>query len=272
MKKNILSIDVENWHDGLTGSGMSYSGYHSRLEENLHRILHILQQKNVTATFFWLGSIAEKHKTLLREVRTLGHDIGCHGWSHTHLGNLGSLKFTEETGRAVNTIADITGEKVIHYRAPFFSVNADTPWALPTLARYGVKYDSSIAPVRYWRYGYPGFEPGISVQHTEYGAVTEVPVSSGVFFKQRILFGGGAWFRMIPFRFILNGLSILEKQNLPGVFYLHPWELDPCHPRIFQAPKQFVPHYWNLRGCQKRLGILLEEFKFASMSHFFREE
>ena len=265
MKKHIFTVDVENWYDGFPDSGKRKARFKSRLEVNVRNLLSILQEKKVNATFFWLGSVAGKHNTLVREILNQGHDIGCHGWSHTHLELLGRQNFIEETKRAVDTLSEITGEAVIHYRAPFFSISEKTPWALPILARNGVKFDSSIVPVKYWRYGFPGFEPGISVQQTDCGEITEVPVSTGKFLGNRILFGGGAWFRMIPQRFIDRGFQNLEDRRSPGVFYIHPWELDPAHPKILADIRKTLPHYWNLNTCERRLKQLLDKFEFTSI-------
>ncbi|MEA3265359.1 MAG: polysaccharide deacetylase family protein [Candidatus Fermentibacteria bacterium] len=265
MKKHIFTVDVENWYDGFFDSGKFEARFQNRLEANVRHLLSLLQEKNANATFFWLGSVAVKHRILIREIQNLGHDIGCHGWSHTHIDFLGRETFLAETNRAIGTLSEIIGEPIRYYRAPFFSISSRTPWALPILAQNGIKFDSSIVPVKYWRYGFTGFEPGTSVLQTDHGEVTELPVSTGKFLGWRIPFGGGAWFRLIPYRFIEQGFCNLEDIGAPGVFYIHPWELDPGHPKIYQDIRTVVPHYWNLGTCEKRLTRLLENHEFTSI-------
>ncbi len=269
MNKHIFTVDVENWYDGLPKSNDLGARFNSRLEFNVRYLLSILQEKNISATFFWLGSLAEKNKGLIREVQNMGHDIGCHGWTHTHIQVLGNRGFLDETQRALGTIADIIGKPVIHYRAPYFSISEQTPWALPALVRNGIKFDSSIVPVKYWRYGFPGFDPTVSVHQTDHGEITEIPVSTGNFLGIRIPFGGGAWFRMIPFSFVKRGYQHLEELGITGVFYIHPWELDPGHPNVFLNPKYGITHYCKLGRCEKKLRILLDQFRFTSIDQFF---
>lgn len=268
-EKQILTVDVENWYDGLPNQEQITSKFDSILEYNLHALLDILQQRKIKATFFWLGSLTTENKLLIREMLDLGHDIGCHGWSHTSINLLGKKKFFSETKRALSTIANITGQAVRYYRAPFFSISKNTPWALPILAENGIIIDSSIVPVRYWRYGFPGFKPEVSIQRTNTGEITELPVSTLKFCGQRIPFAGGTWFRAIPYKLIKREFLHLQQNNIPVVFYIHPWELNPNIPKIRLNPRIGIPHYYNRRGCASKFISLINTFKFTSISSYF---
>ena len=267
--QHIFTVDVENWYDGLPKQKHASTSFDSMLESNLHTLLHILQQKGTKATFFWLGSLAEEHRALVREVSDLGHDIGCHGWSHTSIDILGRKKFSSETKKAISSISNITGQPVRHYRAPFFSISKNTPWALPILAENGITFDSSIVPVKYWRYGFPEFDSEISVQQTNNGKITELPVSTVKFCGRRIPFSGGTWFRMLPYKLIEREFTRFDKKHIPAIFYIHPWELNPNTPKIKLDPKIGIPHYHNRRRCKSRLISLLDTFNFTSISNYF---
>ncbi len=267
--RHIFTVDVENWYDGLPIQKQATAKFDSMLESDLHTLLNLLQQREVKATFFWLGSLAAENRALIKEVLNLGHDIGCHGWSHTSINTLGREKFFSETKKAISCISNITGQPVKYYRAPFFSISKNTPWALPILAENGITFDSSIVPVRYWRYGFPGFDSEVSIQRTSSGDITELPISTLRFCGQRIPFAGGTWFRAIPYKVIEREFIHFEKKSIPAVFYIHPWELNPDTPKIQLEPKIGIPHYYNRKQCKNRLISLLDDFKFTSISNYF---
>lgn len=268
---HIFTVDVENWYDGIPCLSLQGLSTGSRFTGNLERMIALLSERDVRATFFWLGEVASEHPELVRKVMDSGHEIGCHGWDHTPVELLGPDRFRWDTGRALETIASITGEPVLSYRAPFFSVGKKTMWALDVLCELGIKYDSSILPARSWRCGYPKFPRGITRITTGSGVVTEVPVSTVTASGTRVPVGGGAWFRILPMWFTLRGFSSLAAEGTTGVFYIHPWELDTGQPLRMFEPRAWLCHYLNIRSTRKRLDILLERFRFTSIGAYFNQ-
>jgi polysaccharide deacetylase family protein (PEP-CTERM system associated) len=184
---------------------------------------------------------------------------------------LGPVRFRSDTRKAIETLSSITGEPVVCYRAPFFSIGKNTMWALAVLCELGIRYDSSILPARSWRCGYPGFPRGITEITTGSGVITEVPVSTVTVFSTCIPVGGGAWFRILPLWFTLRGFSTLTAEGKTAVFYIHPWELDIGQPLRMFEPRAWLCHYWNIRSTRKKMDMLLDRYSFTSIGTYFSE-
>jgi len=268
-RSHIFTVDVENWYDGIQSLSFHDGPADSRLKANLDRMLDLLAERDVKATFFWLGKVASEHPDLVRKAQSMGHEIGCHGWDHTPVGLMGNKQLRSETGKAIETLSGITGESVVCYRAPFFSIDRKNMWALDVLCELGILYDSSILPARSWRCGYKEFPPCITEVATKSGIVTEVPVSTMNVFGIRIPVGGGAWFRMLPLWLTLWGFASLASQGDTGVFYIHPWELDTGQPLRFFETRAWLCHYWNLQSAQKRMNMILDSHSFTSIGAYF---
>ena len=144
---NALTIDFEDWYQGLEIPMAGWPGYEDRIERSGRRLLEILAEAGVRATFFVLGPVAEKHPELVREIAAAGHEVGTHGYSHTLVYRLSRDDFREELRRSIHLLEDLTGTPVLGHRAPFFSITKESLWALDVLAECGIRYDSSIFPV-----------------------------------------------------------------------------------------------------------------------------
>ena len=263
---NALTIDFEDWYQGLEIPYTDWAGFEDRIVPVGHRLLELLAAAGVRATFFVLGYIAERHPDMILAIAAAGHEVGTHGYSHALIYTQTPEVFRAELSRAIRVLEELTGRPVVSHRAPFFSITKDSLWALDILGELGIRYDSSIFPVVNYRYGIadaPRWPYQISVgAHT----LTEFPISTWQVMGKNVPIAGGAYFRIYPYAFTRQGLRAINRQGRPFVFYLHPWELDPDHPRI-RVPRRVagLTHYFNLGATERRLRRLLRDFKFAPM-------
>lgn len=264
---NALTIDFEDWYQGLEIPHTQWNGFEDRIVPVGRRLLELFAEARVRATFFVLGRVAERHPEIVREIAAHGHEIGTHGYSHTLIYKQTPAVFREEMVRAVGVLRDITGQAVIGHRAPFFSITKDSLWALDVLGELGLRYDSSIFPVVNYRYGIPDaprwpHEINAGANRT----LTEFPITTWRVLGRNLPVAGGAYFRLYPYRLTRRAFRAINQEGHPVTFYLHPWELDPDHPRIRLSRRvATVTHYINLRATERRLRRLLRDFKFAPM-------
>jgi polysaccharide deacetylase family protein (PEP-CTERM system associated) len=260
-----FTVDVEDWSHGIPISDAMKTSLPSRLDLGLGKLLELMGERGVRGTFFLLGPVALAQPGLVRRIVDMGHEIGCHGWSHDLLYEMAPERFRSETQRALEAIRQITGRDVRAYRAAYFSITQRSLWALEILAELGFRYDSSVIPVRNWRYGIPGFNPLPHLVETSAGPIYEFPISIRRLFGQMLPIAGGAYFRIYPYALTRANFRWAERQGTPAVFYLHPWELDPEHPRVAFDWRARATHYVNLRRTAPRLRSLLSEFQFAPL-------
>jgi polysaccharide deacetylase family protein (PEP-CTERM system associated) len=272
MIRHAFTVDVENWYDGIPIAADRKRDAERRLHVGLERLLTLLAERSVRATFFILGPLACAHPTLIRQLADAGHEVGCHGWSHDLLYEMTRERFRDETARARDVISDAAQRPVAAYRAAYFSITRRSYWALEELALLGFRYDSSIFPVRNWRYGIPDFPRQPQQIHTAAGVISELPITVRDIHGWRLPAAGGAYFRIYPYAFTRSNFLALERTAVPVVFYLHPWELDPDHPRVPFYWKARLTHYVNLRRTAPRLRRLLREFSFGPLSEVLEHE
>ena len=266
-RTNYLTVDVEDYFqvsafENIVGKD-KWGNYTPRVEENTKRILDIFDRYNVKATFFILGWIAEKFPTLVKEIQRQGHELGCHSYWHRKIYQLTPDEFREDTLRAKTIIEDIAGVPVKGYRAPSYSITKKSLWALDILEELGFSYDSSIFPIHHDNYGIPN-APRFEYKLPNH-KMMEYPLSTSLFFGQKIPVAGGGYFRLFPYWFTRTALKrINHKEKKPFIFYLHPWEVDPGQPRMTNAKLlSRFRHYNNLEKTTGRLTSLLENFKFG---------
>lgn len=268
---NALTVDVEDYYHVAAFSNVidpaDWSAMKSHVESNTNRILDLLDQKDVRATFFVLGWVADRYPHLVREIVNRGHELACHGYSHQLIYQQSQETFRSETERAKDLLEQTGQVKVIGYRAASYSITPRSKWALDILVESGFQYDSSIFPVRHDRYGMPGAERWPHRLKTEAGyEIVEFPLSTLRISGMTIPIAGGGYFRIYPYRFSRWALgSINSKERMPFVFYFHPWEVDPQQPRIRASALSRFRHYYNLKHCENRLQSLLDDFRFAPL-------
>lgn len=269
--QHIFTVDVEDWYHGVADERIRASA-ERRLHYGMSILLELLAEFNVKGTFFWLGHAAVEHPRLVKQVAEAGHEIGCHGWAHELIYAMSAQRFREETKRARDTIADLTGRPVVAYRAPYFSITSKSLWALEILADLEFQYDSSIFPVRNWRYGIPSYNPQPQQVITPSGSIYEIPASVRRVFKYNIPVSGGAYFRLYPYSITRSNFHALEQEGRRVIFYIHPWELDLNHPLVPLNWKEHITHYMNRRSTKPKLKRLLQDFSFAPLGDVLENE
>ena len=228
----------------------------SRVAASTARLLDLLGEAGARATWFVLGWVGERRPELVRRIVAEGHELASHGYGHAPLWTLDRAAFRTDLRRAKAILEDVGGVAVRGYRAPSFSLGPATPWAYAVLAETGHAYSSSVHPVRLSAY-----RSGTSPSRTRtVEGVLEIPVGTlplGPF--GNLPFAGGAWFRLLPERWIGWALTRLVAGGVgPVVFYLHPWELDPDQPRPPGLdPATRLRHYGGLTRVEGRLRRLL---------------
>ena len=269
---NAMSVDVEDYFQvsafEATVSRKDWATFESRVERNTLRLLDIFDEFRVRSTFFTLGWIAERHPRLVREVVARGHEIASHGFEHRLIYDQTPSAFREDVRRAKSVLENSSGRPVAGYRAPSYSVTSQSLWALDILAEEGYTYDSSIFPIRHDRYGIPSAPRHPHRRRTGNGhTLVEAPASTVRLGATNLPVSGGGYFRILPYWWTRWGLAqVNQKEQKPGIFYLHPWEIDPQQPRISAGTMSRFRHYYNLDQTESRLRRLLGDFRFDTMA------
>lgn len=269
---NALTVDVEDYFQVSAFAPYiqrnDWESQESRVERNVQRILDLLSKTDVKATFFTLGWIAERYPVLVRDIVDGGHELASHGYGHERVSDLCESSFFDDIYRAKLLLEDISGVEVKGYRAPSFSIGAGNLWALDALQNAGYRYSSSIYPILHDHYGMPD-APRFA--HRIRDGLIEVPPTTLRVFNRNLPSSGGGYFRLVPYsisRWMLRRVNI--QDDLPAVFYFHPWEIDPDQPRVPGINfKTRFRHYVNINRMEKRLSCLLSDFRWGRMDDIF---
>ncbi len=273
---NAMTVDVEDYfHVAALAEVISRKDWATmeyRAERNTDRLLEIFAQHNVSATFFVLGWVTQRSPGLVRRIHAAGHEIACHGLTHELVYKQTPEVFRAETRDSKAMLEDAIGVPVHGYRAASYSITAESLWALDILCELGFRYDSSIFPIAHDRYGIPGAStrPG-RIRSPNGSEIVEFPLTTRKVMGVRVPVAGGGYFRLLPYwftRWALRGVN--EQDQLPFVFYLHPWEIDPTQPRVRASALSRFRHYNNLEVCEARLQSLLRDFRFSTMRQLLR--
>ena len=271
--RNALTVDVEEYFQVAAFERTiirdSWDTAESRVEFSCGRVLDLFEAQGVRGTFFVLGWIAERHPGLVRRIVKDGHELASHGYDHTRVHNFTPEQFRADVVRTKAVLEDIGGVQVRGYRAPSYSINAKNLWALDVLQETGHAYSSSIYPIRHDLYGMPD-APRFPFRFRPDG-ILEIPVTTVRMGGRNYPCGGGGYFRLLPygaFRWMLARVNEQDRQS--GLFYFHPWEVDPGQPRVKGAPlKSRFRHYLNLESMATRLERLLGDFSWGRMDEVF---
>lgn len=264
---NALTIDVEDWPQSSLDFSLPIT---KRVLKNTRLLLDILRQHNVQATFFVLGLVAESFPELVTEIAADGHELGSHGYSHKPVFGIGPAAFADELVRSVKLLEDISGQQIIGYRAPDFSITKDSLWALDIIADHGLHYDSSIFSARTSRYGIAE-----SPRHPYRLAngLVELPLSTVQWAGRRWPVAGGGYLRLYPYTVTRWAIQRIQAERAPAVVYLHPYELDPTELDEIEWP---VPARWRLtqglnrRYTRAKLEKLLQDFSFGPVAEVLK--
>ena len=269
-----MSIDVEDWFqvENLR-SGVPRGSWDSRelrVERNTERMLELLRKNDVKATCFILGWVAERCPGLVKRIHAEGHEIASHGYGHDLIYSLAHGQFREDVRRGKRLLEDLCGGAISGYRAPSFSI---TDWAIDILREEGFTYDSSSFPtVAHDRYGkLTGMKAGVPIVELRPG-FHEVCVSCWDVAGKGLPWGGGGYFRLIPYALFRMGVRSILKSGTPYVFYIHPWEIDAGQPRVSGLRRSHAfRHYVNLGRCEARWEALLRDVRWTTVRGLLAE-
>jgi polysaccharide deacetylase family protein (PEP-CTERM system associated) len=269
--KNAMTIDLEDYYQVTAFSNEAvvdqWDKYPSRIEHNTAKLLSILDEAGVRATFFVLGWLANKHPKLIREIAECGHEIACHSNIHRSVYDLSPADFRKDTLQAKQLLEEVAGVPVQGYRAPSFSINRKSLWAYEILADLNFLYDSSIFPINHPNYGSPRAPRFPFRITTAKGSIIEFPMPTIQLVGMRAPIGGGAYLRLLPYwytRWALRHINGSEEKSV--CVYLHPWELDSAQPRMQGSLSARLRHYFGLHGAESKFRRLLGDFEMQPLS------
>jgi polysaccharide deacetylase family protein (PEP-CTERM system associated) len=275
-----ITIDVENWfHPELVRERVAADDANHVVRAGTEAILEALARHRVSATFFMLGDVALRNPDLVRRIAGAGHEIGCHGMTHLPLWRLTPEAFRQELREFRALIqAALGADPVVGYRAPTFSLDRTTAWALTVLREEGFTYDSSIFPMQVMLYGVRGAPLGIYrpagddlARHDPRGALVEFPVAVGSLAGLRIPVAGGFYLRALPLWLLTAVLDRIARRR-PASIYLHPWECAPNLPRVALPWTSALITYFQLDTVGRKLEALLSRYEFLTMRAILERE
>lgn len=269
---NAMSVDVEDYFqtEAMTEAipRSQWGAMPSRVEQNVRQLYDLFQEYGVRATFFFLGWVAERFPSLVREAHELGHEIGCHSYWHRPIYSLRPEEFRDDTIRAKTVIEDAAGIQVFGYRAPSFSLTPGTEWAGEILEEAGFSYDSSVHPVMHDLYD--NRNAPRNPQRLGDTSLVEIPISTVRIGKRNLGFSGGGYFRLLPYSYVRWSFGqVCRKESRPVLFYLHPWEIDPAQPRLAASRRSRLRQYIGLGRTASNLRRLVSEFQFVPIKEAF---
>lgn len=265
---HIFTVDVEEYFqvgvfDGIV-SRTQWDGMPSRVEASVETLLDLLARRGAVGTFFTLGWIADRRPQVVRRIAEAGHEIASHGWWHRRVNTLTVDEFRQDVRESKAILEDVAGSSVVGYRAPNFSITPGHEWAFDVLIEEGYRYDSSLFPIRRPGYGYPEAPPLPYLIYRPTGTLCELPLATTLLGGVRVPAAGGAYFRYFPYALTRRAFREHTEGGIPGLFYIHPWELDPNQPRLRAPLISRMRHYHGLQRTLPRLELLLEDFRFTS--------
>lgn len=268
----IFTVDVEDWFHILgvrSTPGMSeWHALPSRVEQNFRKLLDMFGEARIPVTCFFLGWIAERYPHLVREADRCGHEIASHGYSHRLVYEMGEKEFLEDAARSKDILEDICGRTVIGYRSPGFSVTKDTPWFHDRLMEAGYLYDSSVFPAARGHGGMRSDTYGPYVVKSGSRSLIEFPVTVRKVLGVPLCFFGGGYLRLFPYSLIRRMSQKVLQEGRPVIFYLHPREIDPSHPRLPMSALRKFKSYVNLRTTEAKVQRILGEFRPMTFAQY----
>ena len=271
---NLLGIDFEDWfHPELIQKKLTNEEKKPKVVEGIDKIIDWLNDNETYATFFVVGELLEYEPEIFDKIIENGHEIGFHTMYHTRLDTKNFRKKFEEE---IKIFDKMTLGKSKGFRAPTFSLNESSKWLIDVLEENGYEYDSSIVPAKTSMYGLPNAEikpykiTSKSLESEDpKGKIIEFPILTTKLLGKKIPVGGGFYVRTLPQKIITNAIKKSERNNIPGVFYIHSWELTPEYmPRIKLSSKDNFITYHNIEKTLSKMTKILENFEFTSFNRY----
>ena len=271
-KKQALTVDVEDYfHVSAFEKAIDKADWNNlelRVETNTYRLLELFEQKQAKCTFFTLGWVAERCPNLIKAIVDQGHELASHGFAHQRATEMTPEQFLTDVSKSKQILEDASGQAIIGYRAPSFSINDSNTWVYEVLAELGFEYSSSTYPIEHDLYGVPNW-PRFKYQRDE--GIIEIPVPTVRKNERNTGIGGGGYFRLYPYWLSKRRIdNYLNTEQQPYSFYFHPWEIDPEQPRVAGASiKSRLRHYLNLSRMEGKVERLLEDYQWDTMKSVY---
>jgi polysaccharide deacetylase family protein (PEP-CTERM system associated) len=272
---SVFSVDVEDWFHILDIPDApkieEWAALPSRVESNFLRLLDLFSKRRVTVTCFFLGWVAERFPRLAKEAAARGHEIASHGYAHRLVYEMSREEFVEDGLRSRKILEDLAGCPVAGYRSAGFSVTDKTQWFFEALVEAGYRYDSSVFPATR---GHGGMESSPREPHfiERNGArIFEFPITVADFAGKPMCFFGGGYLRLFPYWLIRRMSRQVLSEGRPVVFYIHPREIDPAHPRLPMSAARRFKSYVNLKSTEQKLERILSEFPVTSFRDLMKD-
>ena len=271
---NLIGIDFEDWyHPELVKKFVKDKKHEPIMFKGLDKIIELLRKNDTQATFFVVGELIKKNPEILDKILENDHEIGFHTMYHDRID---STEYKEKFNDEIKQFAELTNKRSKGFRAPTFSLDSSTSWAVEALVENNYLYDSSVVPAKSSMYGHPNAQENpykISSEsiesQDENGKLMEYPLLVTKFLGKKVPAGGGFFLRTLPMRIIKNAIKEYEKREIPATFYIHSWELTPeFMPRIKLSKKDNFITYHNIEKAYEKMEEIIREFRFTSFSDY----
>lgn len=220
---NILTFDIEEWALAKAAGHGTAENY-AKYDAYLNRILDVLDEHELQATFFCTGLMAVDFPQVVKRIQCRGHEIGCHSYRHTWMNKMTGAVAREDTHAAVSALEQCIGQKVLSYRAPAFSIGESNKWMFEILASEGIENDSSVFPAVRDFGGFPAFSSQVPCTIKYAGIdLKEYPISMTTFMGKQVAYSGGGYFRFFPLDFVKGKMAKVDY----AMCYFHIGDLLP---------------------------------------------
>ncbi len=257
---NFLTFDIEEWyHANYDGVDISkHSNTDTNLEHSVDRLIELCGSYGVKSTCFILGSVAKAKPYIVKKLHDAGHEIASHGMNHKLIYNMTPDEFSLDLYESTDVLEQITGEKVVGFRAPSWSMSKEiSGWFYETLEMQGYRYSSSIYPASNPLFGIPNAN---RMPHMV-GGILEIPQSIMSIAGYECGYAGGGFFRFFPRWLIEREIKKANKEGRPVFLYLHPREIEPDQPKLDIRGSDKFFHYYGINGCEAKLTEIVGDFK-----------
>lgn len=265
---NAMTVDVEDYFQVSAFEGViekkDWDSISLRVGDNTHRLLDLFAEKGVKSTFFTLAWVAQRCPDVIKRIVDEGHEIASHGLAHRRATTMSRAEFEADVSESTKILQDISGQAILGYRAPSFSVNDTNTWVYEVLVANGFKYSSSTYPIQHDLYGVPKWP---RFKHERPEGIIEIPIPTIKKSDQNVGIGGGGYFRLYPYWLSKKRIQrYMANESAPYSFYFHPWEIDNDQPKVKQANwKSKFRHYVNLSRMEGKLVSLIDDYNWVSM-------
>jgi polysaccharide deacetylase family protein (PEP-CTERM system associated) len=278
LMKNIFSVDVEELFHTEYSKNAKVDKNLFRTPQNISTVLRLLDKYDYKATFFVVGQVAEKFPHLLKELSVRGHEVAFHSYDHVPLWLKTERQLEQEIADFNRLLSSVIGKKCMGFRAPSFSLDNRTKWAVSVLKSLEIGYDSSIFPAWTPLYGLanaPSRPYKIAIdnltRNVAHSSLWEFPLATYQFLKYRIPAAGGFYLRLFP-HIVKCSIDQLNKQGVPAVIFVHNWELDSRTPRFALGLYKSFVTYHNLSKTETFLNRLFATFEFTSFADYLETQ